>query len=195
MARFRVAGIHGKIVIASQCDINQLEYLPAQISSPMPRPRIAKSHYEFLAALRHALRHFLSFSQEAASHAGLTPQQHQALLAIKGFPGRDYVSIGELAERLQLRHHSAVGLVDRLTSRNLLRRMPSRIDRRRVEVRLTARGEMLIERLSAVHLRELRQLGPELHSLICSITNVANSAPKPFGQKLLTDGDSQIESH
>ena len=138
----------------------------------MPPPvRIAKSHYEMLAALRHALRRFLNFSQEAAREAGLTPQQHQALLAIKGFPGRDYVSVGELADRLQLRHHSAVGLVDRLVGRHLLRRTLSREDRRRVEVRLTARGETVIERLSAVHLAELRQRGPELHRLIRSITD------------------------
>lgn len=135
----------------------------------MPPSGIAKSHYELLAALRHALRRFLSFSKEAARSSGLTPQQHQALLAIKGFPGRDHVAIGELAECLQLRHHSAVGLVDRLARRNLLRRMRSRVDRRRVEVRLTVRGERLLERLSAVHLREIRQLGPELHKLIGSI--------------------------
>jgi DNA-binding MarR family transcriptional regulator len=136
-----------------------------------PRVGIAKSHYEVLAALRLALRRFLGFSEKAARGAGLTPQQHQALLAIKGFPGRDYVSIGELAESLQLRHHSAVGLVDRLSGRKLLRRGRSQIDRRRVEVRLTVRGEKVLERLSAVHLRELRQLGPELHKLIGSITN------------------------
>jgi DNA-binding MarR family transcriptional regulator len=135
----------------------------------MPRRRIAQTHYELLAALRHALRRFLVFSQDAARGAGLTPQQHQALLAIKGFPGRDQASIGELAERLQLRHHSAVGLVDRLARRGLLRRMPSRLDRRRVEVRLTSRGEAVLERLSAAHLRELGQLGPELHRLIGTI--------------------------
>src|ERR1039458_295077 len=116
----------------------------------MPRAGIAKSHYEVLAALRHALRRFLGFSQEAASGAGLTPQQHQALLAIKGFPGRDYVSVGELAERLRLRYHRSAGLVDRLAGRKLLRRAPSRIDRRSVEVRLTGRGEKVLERLSAV---------------------------------------------
>lgn len=136
----------------------------------MTRSRITKSHYESLAALRHALRRFLNFSQDAARQSGLTPQQHQALLAIKGFPGRDYVSITELAERLQLRHHSAVGLVDRLTRSRLLRRTPSVADRRRVELRLTAQGEKVIERLSAIHLQELRQLGPELHRLVGSIT-------------------------
>jgi DNA-binding MarR family transcriptional regulator len=136
----------------------------------MPAVRITKSHYESLAALRHAFRRFLNFSQQAAGRAGLTPQQHQALLAIKGYPGRDYVSVAELAERLQLRHHSTVGLVDRLTHAGLLRRTSSVADRRRVELRLTSRGEKVIERLSAVHLKELREFGPELHRLIGSIT-------------------------
>jgi DNA-binding MarR family transcriptional regulator len=134
-----------------------------------PSPLIAKSHYELLAALRHALRRFQRFSRDAARDAGLTPQQHQALLAIKGFPGRDYVSIGELADRLQLRHHSAVGLVDRLVRRQLVRRTPSSDDRRRQEVRVTAQGEKLIGRLSAAHLKELRQLRPELRRLLESM--------------------------
>jgi DNA-binding MarR family transcriptional regulator len=136
----------------------------------MSETHITKSHYESLAALRHALRRFLNFSQDTARQYGLTPQQHQALLAIKGFPGRDYVSITELAECLQLRHHSTVGLVDRLTRARLLRRTQSMADRRRVELRLTAQGEKVIEKLSATHLQELRQFGPELHRLIGSIT-------------------------
>lgn len=138
----------------------------------MPSPRITKAHYESLASLRHALRRFLGFSQDAAKQAGVMPQQHQALLAIKGFPGRDYASIAELAERLQLRHHSVVGLVDRLVSRQLLRRTVSTADRRRVELRLTAKGEKIIQRLSALHLRELRQHGPELHRLLGTITEI-----------------------
>lgn len=132
---------------------------------------IAKSHYEMLAALRYALARFLHFSQEAARAAGLTPQQHQALLAIKGFPGRDAASIGELAERLHLRHHSVVGLIDRLVRRQLVRRRPSRLDRRRVDLELTARGEALLRRLAASHLRELRQHGPELHRLLATVIN------------------------
>ena len=135
----------------------------------MARFHITKSHYELLAAFRHALRRFLGFSQSAARAAGLEAQQHQALLAIKGFPRRDFVSVGELAECLLLRHHSAVELVDRLVERKLLRRTPSEVDRRRVEVRLTARGESVIQRLAAAHVRELRQLGPELHRLLGSI--------------------------
>jgi DNA-binding MarR family transcriptional regulator len=135
----------------------------------MPRPRITKPQYELLAELRHALRKFQLFSREAARSSGLTAQQHQALLAIKGFPGRDYASIGELATRLQVRHNSAVGLVDRLARQGLVRREPSRSDRRRVDVRLTSRGEAKIERLSAEHIRELRQLGPGLRSLLVSM--------------------------
>jgi DNA-binding MarR family transcriptional regulator len=135
----------------------------------MPKTGLKKSHYELLAELRHALRRFQRFSREAAQAAGLTPQQHQALLAIKGFPGREFVSIGELAERLQLRHHSAVGLVDRLVRKRLVRRLHSAADRRRVEVRLSRRGEAKIERLSAAHLRELRQLGPGIRVLLESM--------------------------
>lgn len=132
-------------------------------------PPIAQSQYELLAALRYTLARFLNFSQEAARQHGLTPQQHQALLAIKGFPGGEPASVGELAGRLHLRHHSVVGLIDRLARRQLVRRQPSPLDRRRVDLRLTARGETLIRRLSATHLRELRQHGPELHRLLGSV--------------------------
>lgn len=136
---------------------------------PASRPRLAKSHYELLAALRHALRRFQRFSRDAATGAGLTPQQHQALLAIKGFPGRDFVSVGELADRLQLKHHSAVGLINRLAGRQLVCRTPSAEDGRRQEVRLTPAGEKLLGRLSADHLKELRQLRPELQRLLESM--------------------------
>ncbi|MDB6095295.1 MAG: MarR family transcriptional regulator [Verrucomicrobia bacterium] len=135
---------------------------------PAPKP-LTKSHFELLAAWRHALRRFQRFSQEAAESAGLTPQQHQALLAIKGFPGREHVSVGEIAESLHLKHHSAVGLVDRLAQRRLVRRTPATEDRRRLEVRVTAKGEKLIARLSSAHLQELRQLSPELRRLLASI--------------------------
>src|SRR5215510_9084651 len=128
-----------------------------------------RSHYQMLAALRYGLREFLQFSAEAAKKAGLTPQQHQALLAIKGWPKRDYLLVGELAERLHLKHHSVVELVDRLAKRQLVRRQPSESDRRRVEVRLTPKGEGVIRQLSSTHLAELREHGPELHRLLGSI--------------------------
>ena len=92
----------------------------------MAKPRqLIKSDYETLSAFRYALRRFVHFSEGAAKAAGITPQQHQALLAIKGFPARDKITVGELAERLQLRHHSAVGLVDRLMVEKLVTRVPS----------------------------------------------------------------------
>lgn len=133
--------------------------------------RLNRKHYQSLAALRYALRKFLRFSEAAATAAGLTPQQHQALLAIKGFPDREYVSIAELAELLQLQHHSVVGLVDRLATRKLVRRARSREDRRRVEVHLTLAGQKLIEQLSVAHLQELRELAPDLSRLLDSITS------------------------
>jgi DNA-binding MarR family transcriptional regulator len=130
------------------------------------RPTLRPEHYETLAAFRYALRKFLQFSATAAEAAGLPPQQHQALLAIKGYPGRDRVTIGELAERLQVRHHSAVGLVDRLVQRKLVRRLPASEDRRRVLVALTPAGEAVLERLSQAHVHELKQMGPELRRLL-----------------------------
>ena len=130
------------------------------------RPTLTKTQYETLAALRFALRQFLHFSEEAAKEAGLTPQHHQALLAIKGFPGRDYVTVGELAERLQIRHHSAVGLVDRLVLEKLVSREPSREDRRQVLIRLTGQGEEVLEKLAAAHHEQLRRIGPEWSELL-----------------------------
>ena len=131
--------------------------------------RLNQSHYEMLAALRYGLLEFLQFSRAAAERAGLTPQQHQALLAIKGCPERDHLLIGELAERLHLKHHSVVELVDRLVERSLVKRAASAADRRRVEVRLSAKGETIIRKLAVVHLAELREHGPELHRLLGSI--------------------------
>jgi DNA-binding MarR family transcriptional regulator len=128
--------------------------------------RITKVEYETLAALRYALRQFLRFSEEAAQGAGLTPQQHQALLAIKGFPGRDRVTISELAERLQLRHHSAVGLADRLVSARLVARKPGTVDRRQIFLTVTPRGEAVLEKLSAAHGEQLRRVGPQIGLLL-----------------------------
>ncbi len=128
--------------------------------------KITKSQYETLAALRYRLRQFLRFSEEAAHTVGLTPQQHQALLAIKGFPRRGRVTVSELAERLQIRHHSAVGLADRLAANNLIRRHRDPTDRRRANLALTAHGEKVLENLSATHREQLRQIGPEIESLL-----------------------------
>jgi DNA-binding MarR family transcriptional regulator len=133
----------------------------------MARPKqLIKSDYEMLAAFRYALRRFLRFSEGAALVAGITAQQHQALLAIKGFPARDTVTVGELAERLQLRHHSAVGLVDRLVLEKLVVREFSAEDRRQVLVQLTRRGEEVLEKLTSAHRGELKRIGPEISQLL-----------------------------
>ena len=131
-----------------------------------PLKRLNKTQYETLAAFRYALRKFTHFSESAAEAAGVTPQQHQALLAIKGFPGRDQVTVGELAERLQLRHHSVVGLIDRLVLEKLVARTPSDEDRRKVLIQLTRRGENTLEKLSALHHEQLQRIGPELGRLL-----------------------------
>jgi len=128
--------------------------------------RLNKAQYETLAAFRYALRKFTHFSEAAAAAAGVTPQQHQALLAIKGFPGRDQVTVGELAERLQRRHHSVVGLIDRLVLEKLVARKPSDEDRRKVLIQLTRRGENTLEQLSALHHEQLQRIGPELSRLL-----------------------------
>jgi DNA-binding MarR family transcriptional regulator len=130
------------------------------------KEKVSKTEYETLAELRYSLRQFLHFSEEAAHEAGLTPQQHQALLAIKGFPEHKLVTIGGLAERLQIRHHSAVGLVDRLVSRNFVVRKHAVADRRQVCLALTARGQRVLEKLSAAHKEQLRRVGPQIESLL-----------------------------
>lgn len=127
---------------------------------------LAKADYESLAEFRYVLRQFAAFSEQAARAAGLTTQHHQALLAVKGFPGRERITIGELAERLNLRHHSAVGLVDRLVARRLLRRQRDPEDRRRVVLGITPTGQELLVELSLVHRDELRRLAPLLQSLL-----------------------------
>ena len=128
--------------------------------------RITDTEYEALAGFRYALRRFLRFSEDAARAAGLEPQQHQALLAIRGFGGGGPMSVGDLAERLQVRHHSAVGLLDRLVSLGLVRREPSPDDRRRVLLRLTPAGRRTLGRVSGAHRAELRRVGPRLESLL-----------------------------
>ena len=127
---------------------------------------VSKAEYETLSAFRYALRQFMHFSEEAAQAVGMTPQQYQALVVIKGFPQRDRVTVGELAERLFIRHHSAVELVNRLVGQGLAVREPDQEDRRQIFVTLTEQGEGLLNRLAASHREELRRIGPQLISLL-----------------------------
>ncbi|GBD12677.1 Transcriptional regulator HosA [bacterium HR24] len=123
---------------------------------------LSDRHYWALAEFRYQLRRFLRRSEEAARATGLEPQQHQLLLAIRGLPeGRD-PTIGQLAERLQLQHHSLVGLIDRLERRGLVRRERAAADRRRVHVYLTEEGERALRELSMFHWQELQSIGPGL---------------------------------
>lgn len=134
----------------------------------------SKGDYETLAEFRYALRCFLRFSENAAEFAGLTMQQHQALLFIIGYPGREQVTIGELAERLQIRHHSAVGMVDRLEEQGLVERIHNGMDRRQVFIRLTDKGIGVLKSLASTHQEELRQLGPQLCNMLEQITNLTD---------------------
>lgn len=134
-------------------------------ASPAAR-QLADADYERLAEFRYLLRQFMIFSEDAAGQAGLTAQQHQALLAIKGF-GRDKpLTTGELAERLGVRHHSAVGLIDRLLSKSLVKRQSGAEDRRQVLLTLTPKAEAMLAKLSAAHRDELERLAPLLQTLL-----------------------------
>jgi DNA-binding MarR family transcriptional regulator len=122
-----------------------------------------------LSEFRYLLRGFLEFSQNAAHAVGLTTRQHQALLAVKGLPETQVVTVGDLAERLRIRHHSAVELVDRLSEAGLVVRFPDRDDRRRVRLELTAAAEHRLADLSTIHLEELRRLRPALQDILDSL--------------------------
>lgn len=130
------------------------------------RKQLSHDQYRTLAEFRYLMRRFLDFSQSAARDSGLTPTQHQALLAIKGFPGDDAPTVGELAERLCIRHHSAVELVDRLERAELLQRRHEPADRRRVQLELTPIAEAYLKELSAAHLEELHRLSSTLRQIL-----------------------------
>ncbi|HVB73159.1 MAG TPA: MarR family transcriptional regulator [Ktedonobacteraceae bacterium] len=123
---------------------------------------ISTGEYQALAEFRYQLRRFLRFSEEAARAVGLEPQQHQLLLSLKGLPAQRTPSVGELAERLQIQHHSTVELIDRMVERNLLERSRDENDQRRVIISLTPNGEEVLRKLSLLHHAELRSTGPAL---------------------------------
>ena len=123
-----------------------------------PRSRLRKTDYVALSEFRHQLRRFLHFSEAAARREGLTPLQYLLLLHVRGFPGRDWATVGELAERLQIKHHGAVALLTRCEALGLVQRRRSTQDGRMVEVHLLAPGERHLERLALLHQAELRSL-------------------------------------
>jgi len=131
-------------------------------------PSLTKADYAALAEVRYEIRLFLSFSEKMARSAGIKPQQHQLLLAVRSLvDAGERATIGVLAERLQLRHHSAVELADRCVKGGLLRRLPK--DGREVAAVLTPRGARILEKLSVAHRDELRLAAPRLVSSLQAI--------------------------
>ncbi|WP_250453677.1 MarR family transcriptional regulator [Caballeronia sp. ATUFL_M2_KS44] len=119
---------------------------------------LAKPDFEQLSEFRYQMRRFERFSERAAQEEGITPLQYLLLLHIKGYPGRAWATVGELAERLQSQHHGVVALVTRCEALGLVRREPSAEDRRQVQVHLEPRGEQVLARLAALHRAELKSL-------------------------------------
>lgn len=120
---------------------------------------LTKQDFEALARFRFGIRRYLRFSEETVRRHGITPQHYQLMLALKGFPGREWATMRELADRLQLRHHSVVELVNRAQKQDLVRRAPHPPDARVVRVELTEGGQSILARLSALHRDQLRRMG------------------------------------
>jgi len=135
----------------------------------MKRPKLSGNSHRLksepmrrLAWFRYRVRRFLRFSERVARSCAVTPQQHQLMLGIAGYTGRDWATISELAEFLQARHNAVVGLVQRAAKRGLVRKMPGQRDRRYVKVHLTRRGSAILDRISRANIAELRDLQIEI---------------------------------
>jgi DNA-binding MarR family transcriptional regulator len=126
---------------------------------------LEETDYRQLLQFRTGLRRFLHWSEEQAEKVGLTPAQHQLLLAVRGHAGEQGPTIGDVAGYLMLRHHSAVGLVDRAVRAELVERREDPGDRRVVRLRLTAAGGHILQQLSALHLEEIRRLAPSIQEI------------------------------
>ena len=141
--------------------------------------RITFADYRALAEFRYQVRRFLHFSEHAARNSGLEPRQHQLMLALKGLPKGVRPTIGELAKRMQIQHHSAVELVNRLGSGGYVRRRRGDFDRREVFLSLTAKGDRVLSELSLHHRSELRTQGPVLLSALKKVIQSAGAAQLP----------------
>ncbi|MCB0978071.1 MAG: winged helix-turn-helix transcriptional regulator [Acidimicrobiales bacterium] len=135
----------------------------------MTEPALSDDGYKALASFRYGLRRFLHFSEEAARAAGLTPAQHQLLLAVRGHDGEGPPTIGEVAEHLQLKVHSTGELVGRTVANGLLERRGDPEDGRRVLLVLTDEGRSVLDRLSVLHRDELRRFHREMDDLLVTI--------------------------
>jgi DNA-binding MarR family transcriptional regulator len=119
---------------------------------------VTKRQYEVLANFRYELRRYLRYSEEITRQHGVTPLQYQLMLQVKGYPGRDWATVGELAERLQAQHHGVVSLLTRCEKLGLIERRVNENDRRTVHVYLTAKGDGALRRLAQLHRDELLAL-------------------------------------
>ena len=138
---------------------------------------LTSADFQSLANLRHQIRRFLHFSEQVSRGVGLEPRQHQVMLAIKGLPENGRPRIGEIAERLQIQHHSAVELVNRLAARGYVRRQRGGQDRREVLLALTPKGEKVLRELSIHHRAELQSAGPALvRALRDAMQGITNSS-------------------
>lgn len=131
--------------------------------------QLATADFVRLASFRLALRRFLHFSESAAAKAGLTGQQHQAMLVLRSREGRGPVTINDLARQLLIRHNSAVGLVDRLVAQGLVARQHSPQDRRKVWLQLRPKGEQVLGKLAWMHRLKLRRIGPDIHRVLAEL--------------------------
>jgi DNA-binding MarR family transcriptional regulator len=159
---------------------------------PAKRDASRAVDYGTLAEFRYQLRKFLAFSETAAQESGLTPQQHQALLAIKGFSNSEPISVGDLARFLLIRHHTAVELMDRMTKLGLLSRVVDADDGRRVLVKLTGKGEQKLRTLSKIHFEELRSASPALARILKSFQRAQLRWPVTLIPAMLFDDWSVV---
>lgn len=125
-------------------------------------PKLRSADYRLLSAFRYEVRKFLAFSERVARDTGVEPQQHQFLLALRGLPEGARPTIGTVAERLCVQHHTAVALVDKLEAHGLLQRARNPADKREVLLSLTPDGELLLRKLSSLHRQQLRVVGPAM---------------------------------
>lgn len=144
----------------------------------MPRPDLHDAEYASLSEFRFQLRRFLAFSEDQARSVGLEPRQHQLLLALRGLPKGAAPTVGALAERLLVRHHTAVELADRLARRGMIRRVRSPHDRRQVMLEITARGRDTLRKLSLAHRDELGRLCPALASALRGVVRAAKAGAR-----------------
>jgi len=144
---------------------------------------LSRSEYEILAAFRYSLRQFLSFSEKAAEGVGLTQQQYQALLVVRAHAGPGLLTISDLAAQMLIKHHSAVGMVNRLEQQGMVRREASSADRRKVDISLTEHGVRVFAKLASVHWAELRRIAPELERFFGHFARTRRGGRRAAGAK------------